>query len=253
MIDKLLIKVLSLSFINSMVVYLWHLYHIAQLNKVQNNTLHTVFKTAKQLDISSDFAPHDVKALEIVTQKVLKDYVLIAEVGSWKGMSTSIIAKTIQPFKGKVFAVDHWQGSDGVPEHRQSETNDMFSLFRHNMRMMGVSDTVCPVAMDSVTASFIFRNNSLDMIFIDADHRYSYIEADIRAWLPKLKRGGIIAGHDCEIKYTQLGIYAKEIDKHLEEDAIIGICHPGVVKALYDIFRDNYSIVPNSSVWWKKI
>ena len=43
------------------------------------------------------------------------------------------------------------------------------------------------------------------------------------------------------------------INEHLEEDALVGICHPGVVKALYDIFQDDYNIVPDSSIWWKKI
>ncbi len=253
MITKLLIKILSLSILNSYIVYLWHLYHIAQLNKVKGHNLNTICKTTKKLDISSDFAPHDVKALEGVVQKALKDDVVIAEVGSWKGMSTSIIAKTIKPFNGKVFAIDHWQGSVGVPEHKQSETNDMLSLFRHNMEAMGVSDIVYPIVMKSEIASFIFTNNSLDMVFIDADHRYSEVRTDIMMWLPKLRQGGIICGHDCEEKYTKLGGYIMTINEHLEEDALVGICHPGVVKALYDIFQDDYNIVPDSSIWWKKI
>lgn len=252
---NILIKMLSLSFVNTIAIYLWHLHHIAQLNKVKSHTINSIYKTISNsnLDITSDFPKHDAKALETVVQKVLKDYVNVVEVGSWKGMSTAIIARTVKPFNGKVFAVDHWQGSEGVPEHKQAETNDMLSTFRHNMKALGISDIIQPMVMDSATASSIFKDNSLDMVFIDADHRYSHIRADIEVWLPKLKKGGIIAGHDCEEKYTKFGKYIEEINKHLEEDAIIGICHPGVVKALYDIFQDNYSIVPNSSVWWKRI
>lgn len=255
MIRKILIKILSLSFINTSVIYLWHLYHVAQLNKVKNNTLRNTFKVIKDnhLDITSDFSRHDVKALEIVTRMALKDNMMVAEVGSWKGMSTSVLAKTVKPFNGKVFAIDHWQGSDGVPEHKQAETNDMFSTFRYNMKTLGVLDIIYPMIMDSATASLIFADNSLDMIFIDADHRYSYVKVDIEMWLPKMKVGGIIAGHDCEEKYTNFGEYTKTINEHLEEDLIIGLCHPGVVKALYDIFGDDYNIVPDSSMWWKKI
>lgn len=36
----------------------------------------------------------------------------------------------------------------------------------------------------------------LDFVFIDADHSYGSVRADIAAWLPKVKSGGIIAGHD---------------------------------------------------------
>ncbi len=255
MIRKMLIKLLSLSLINTSIVYLWHLYHTAQLNKTKNNTLHNTFKAIKtnRLDITSDFPQHDAKALESVVQMVLKDYVTIAEIGSWKGMSTAVLAKTAQPFNGRVFAIDHWLGSDGVPEHKQAETSDMLTLFRHNMNALGVLDIIKPMVMDSAMASLIFRDNSLDLVFIDADHRYSNIRSDIMMWLPKLKSGGIICGHDCEEKYTKLGYFTKEIDEHLEEDAIIGICHPGVVRALYDVFQDDYEIVADSSIWWKKV
>jgi hypothetical protein len=39
-------------------------------------------------------------------------------------------------------------------------------------------------------------NESLDFVFIDANHSYEYVVADIAAWLPKLRKGGIIYGHD---------------------------------------------------------
>jgi predicted O-methyltransferase YrrM len=50
--------------------------------------------------------------------------------------------------------------------------------------------------LDSVEASKLYADASLDFVFIDADHRYEMVARDIDAWLPKVKRGGIIAGHD---------------------------------------------------------
>lgn len=253
LLNRIIIKILGLPIISRPIVYMWHLYHIAQLNKVQNHTLKNLFTTSKKLDISSDFPRHDIKALESVVQMVLKENIVVAEVGSWKGMSTSIIAKIVKPFNGKVFAIDHWQGSDSVPEHKQAETNDMLSTFRYNMKSLGILDIIYPMVMDSKIASSIFKDKSLDLIFIDADHRYSEVYTDIMMWLPKLKKGGIICGHDCEEKYTKLGEYIKTVNEHLDEDVLVGICHPGVVRALYDIFQDDYSIVPDSSIWWKRI
>lgn len=41
-------------------------------------------------------------------------------------------------------------------------------------------------------------DNSLDMVYIDACHSYECVKADIEAWVPKLKAGGIVALHDYE-------------------------------------------------------
>jgi len=42
-----------------------------------------------------------------------------------------------------------------------------------------------------------YADESIDAVFIDADHRYAGVRADIESWLPKVqKRNGVIAGHD---------------------------------------------------------
>jgi len=41
-----------------------------------------------------------------------------------------------------------------------------------------------------------YADASLDWVFIDADHAYESVRKDIDAWLPKVRTGGIIAGHD---------------------------------------------------------
>ena len=251
-LDRVVVNFLSLPFLVNPIEYGWHLYHVARLNGVVNHNHKELFKDVikNHLDISSDFPKRDAIALENVARKVLKDRVSVAEIGSWKGMSTAVIAKTVSLFKGNVYAIDHWQGSTGVPEHKQAKIIEMFSVFRKNMEFLNLMDYIHPLVMSSENASAIFKDKSLDMVFIDADHRYSYVKHDIEAWLPKLKSGGIIAGHDCEGFYTHFGSFKNQIDVHCEEDVIVGICHPGVVKALYEVFGDNYNIEPDSSIWW---
>jgi predicted O-methyltransferase YrrM len=41
-----------------------------------------------------------------------------------------------------------------------------------------------------------YADGSLDWVFIDADHAYESVVKDLDAWLPKVRKGGIIAGHD---------------------------------------------------------
>lgn len=50
--------------------------------------------------------------------------------------------------------------------------------------------------LTSLEAAKHFAPESLDFVYIDADHELSHVIADIAAWTPLVKRGGIIAGHD---------------------------------------------------------
>jgi hypothetical protein len=49
---------------------------------------------------------------------------------------------------------------------------------------------------DSARASQHYDDESLDFVFLDADHAYESVAADIEAWHPKVRVGGILAGHD---------------------------------------------------------
>ena len=59
-----------------------------------------------------------------------------------------------------------------------------------------VKDVVTLIRKTSVQAAKQFKNASLDFVFIDGSHDTDSVCADIDAWLPKVKAGGIIAGHD---------------------------------------------------------
>ena len=48
----------------------------------------------------------------------------------------------------------------------------------------------------SLEAAARFADKSLDFVWIDGNHEYEAVKADIMAWLPKVKAGGVLAGHD---------------------------------------------------------
>lgn len=48
----------------------------------------------------------------------------------------------------------------------------------------------------SVPASEKFEDESLDFVYIDGNHSEPYVSQDIAAWTPKVRKGGIVAGHD---------------------------------------------------------
>ena len=50
--------------------------------------------------------------------------------------------------------------------------------------------------MTSEEASKRFKDASIDIVYIDGDHRYEAVKKDIELWMPKLKDDGILSGHD---------------------------------------------------------
>ena len=63
-------------------------------------------------------------------------------------------------------------------------------------------------------------DNSLDFVFIDADHSYPACKIDMEKWLPKVKVGGYIIGHDCEVSSVRRALeevfgenYQKDVDQ----------------------------------------
>jgi hypothetical protein len=50
--------------------------------------------------------------------------------------------------------------------------------------------------MRTVDAAGLYEDGTFDFVFLDADHTYAGVKGDIAAWLPKIKRGGAIMGHD---------------------------------------------------------
>jgi len=124
---------------------------------------------------------------------------LCVEVGSWQGCSACYLASRLKEL-GKdatVFCVDQWSGLE-MPDPSVSHCISVPFLkkFMDNVRECGLSDVIVPIISDSDKAASRFENASLDFIFIDASHDYASVKRDISVWLPKLKPGGTISGHD---------------------------------------------------------
>ena len=56
----------------------------------------------------------------------------------------------------------------------------------------GMEDRGVMIRSTSKVASDIFPDESLDFVYIDANHAYDFVKEDIGLWYPKVKKGGIL-------------------------------------------------------------
>lgn len=148
------------------------------------------------------FSDEDSK-LYLAAVAAVQEPAHFVEIGSWQGRSAACMAGLIRTSEKLIRfdCVDTWRGSPygAHPEMVSALEADGKTLseeFERNLRKCGAWPYANPVKADSAEAAALYRDASLDFVFIDADHRREMVERDIRAWLPKIRPGGIIAGHD---------------------------------------------------------
>lgn len=119
------------------------------------------------------------------------DFKLGCEVGVERARFSKILCKANPDLK--LYGVDPWQFSTDYRQHVSQERLDEF--FQETRERMEPFDF--QIIRDfSTKAARRFNDNVLDFVYIDAMHDYKSVKEDIAAWHPKVKKGGIISGHD---------------------------------------------------------
>ena len=120
---------------------------------------------------------------------------MAAEVGVFQG---GFMAHNLHGWKEHYVAIDSWS-------HRSDGTSDKNSKdpewHRHNYglaweRTRRWHERVTFVRNVSLEAASGFASGTFDWVFIDALHTYDAVLADLRAWWPKLREGGLLSGDD---------------------------------------------------------
>lgn len=164
-------------------------------------------------------------------------FTLGAEVGVHTGMLTSTLLRSCPRLK--LYAVDNWWAVPPKPKNPEELKNWVDvglagripdrDRRRFASRTKLFADRLIVLDGDSVDMAKKVEDASLDFVFIDADHRYESVIADLKAWVPKVKEDGVVCGHD----YNQPRF-------------------PGVTKAVKECFGDLHSEAYCDYVWYAK-
>lgn len=112
----------------------------------------------------------------------------IVEIGSYLGASTCFLAAGCLKNNGHVYAIDTWQ-NDAMSEGKR----DTFEEFKRNTKRY--EKLISPIRSNSREAGEKFLK-TVDLLFVDGDHSYEGVVADLKTWLPKMRNNSWLLLHD---------------------------------------------------------
>ena len=118
-------------------------------------------------------------------------YKVGAEIGVFRGEFTEIFCKAGL----QIYAIDPWMGYVGAGRtEKVQEKQD--TNYEHAKKRLSRYKNCTIIRKTSMDALRDFKDNSLDFVYIDGDHRFKFIAEDIFEWENKVKSGGVVSGHD---------------------------------------------------------
>ena len=170
--------------------------------------------------------------------------VQFGDVGACIGNATSVIATYAKEVNGRVISSDIFIDRQDWPG--QETKNCWFE----NMKGLSLLDNIELNYDESIKVANRLKNGTMDLVYIDASHIYKDIKADILAWWPKIKKGGIMCGHDCELNATPEQIQQIKENPLWSKDDCTEVGHAGVIVATKEFFGDN--LQQRNHTWWVK-
>ena len=124
----------------------------------------------------------------------------------------------------KLYCIDFWKsymfngaGKGGVKAGKSSSRQQDYyqraveKLAPYNCELIRAS------SMDAVKD---FDDESLDFVYIDANHDYEFVKEDIREWSKKVRIGGIVSGHDYQVFSSGNDGVIRAVDEWVAENNI---------------------------------
>ncbi len=119
----------------------------------------------------------------------------------------------IDPWKyeqSTIYEHTWYGGRAGISQaHMDHMSYGVAARFKHQRN----NGTVSIHRMESATAAWLFSDDYFDWVYIDGNHRYEYVGADLLNFYPKVKKGGFITGDD----YGSQGWWGDGVTRAVDE------------------------------------
>lgn len=114
------------------------------------------------------------------------------EIGIYKGEYSKLLLSQIPNLE--LFGIDLWELYTGYRDYKKNDLRGAYEVAKENTKTGN-----CTLIKDwSTRAHKKFKDESLDFVYIDGNHSYEYTVMDLAFWSKKVKKGGVVYGHDFE-------------------------------------------------------
>ncbi len=137
------------------------------------------------------------------------------ELGTYEGEYASEILKI---WTGDLYLIDIWCRMDTQNYNDSCNREDYINVMHKCCQNIEDNKDRCHMLrMRGNDAVKLFSDESLDFIYLDANHKFDSVYSDMKLWLPKLRKGGVFAGHDfLKIDwFKDLNFAEDRINKHI--------------------------------------
>jgi predicted O-methyltransferase YrrM len=172
---------------------------------------------------------------ETLLAKLAEGVSLVVDLGTCAGLSAYIVA----PHARRVITVDLFEDykrivHEGARDHYEKVFNKNPHYYEDVKRAFLDFPNVTVVQGFTHEYAQTQNANSIDLLFVDADHTYSGVDRDFTAWLPKVKVGGTIAFHDATHDGWDVKRY---LDSHVSMLNNVRECESsGVIRTFQKLF-----------------
>ncbi len=144
-----------------------------------------------------------------------------AEIGVWEGKLSVGLLRSIE--KLELLMIDPYEKWDDANKTKKAIN---YAMLKAKHRTKPFEDRRIIMLATSERASKFVADNSLDFVFIDGDHRYEHVKLDVESWMPKVRPGGLISGHDYNPRQPGL---IKAVHEHFDPLGLQVFKKPGYV------------------------
>lgn len=175
------------------------------------------------------------------------------EVGTFEGEYANQILKT---WTGKLYLVDVWCKLNDEEYQDVLNSCDPVVTYTHCFNNIKGHERRCHMLRCfSEDALEFFEDESLDFVYIDANHKYEFVKKDLEMWYPKVRKGGVFAGHDYFRMFWYDGNFSLNgKDKHIwsKPDGVTDHYHDvfGVIPAVDEFCKEKrYNVNITDEDW----